>query len=69
MAERMHHTGTAQRRLMATIAQRYDSGKYSDLTITCGNQSWQVHRNIVCFDSNFFAAACDGNFLVRILFH
>ncbi|KAG7002083.1 tRNA (guanine(26)-N(2))-dimethyltransferase [Physcia stellaris] len=48
---------------MATVAQRFDSGKYSDLTITCGNQSWQVHRNIVCFDSNFFAAACDGNFL------
>ena len=40
------------------------SGKYSDLTLTCGSRSWKVHKGVLCLQSDFFAKACDGNFKV-----
>jgi hypothetical protein len=40
------------------------SGKYSDLTIFCGEQKFFVHRAIICPRSKFFSAACDGGFKV-----
>jgi hypothetical protein len=33
------------------------SGKYSDLTITCGKDTYKVHKNIVCLRSGFFERA------------
>jgi hypothetical protein len=42
------------------------SSKYSDLTIICGNREFNIHRSIVCPRSRFFAAACDGEFLVSL---
>ncbi|CAG7557990.1 unnamed protein product [Fusarium equiseti] len=39
-----------------------DSGKYTDLTIICGRDRYAVHKAIVCTQSRFFAAACDGPF-------
>ncbi|KAM0717580.1 hypothetical protein Q7P37_007432 [Cladosporium fusiforme] len=52
---------------MATPAQGsvgslLESGKYSDLTLKCGNRSWKVHKSVVCLRSDFFAGACDGLF-------
>lgn len=41
------------------------SGKYSDLTLTCGSRSWKVHKGVLCLQSDFFAKACDGDFKVR----
>ncbi|KAK5710265.1 hypothetical protein LTR17_019035 [Elasticomyces elasticus] len=38
------------------------TGKYSDLTIKCGDKQWAVHKAIVCMQSPFFAKACDGSF-------
>ncbi|RMZ03068.1 hypothetical protein D0862_05802 [Hortaea werneckii] len=35
-----------------------DTGEYSDLTIKCGDHTFQVHKNIVCARSEYFAAAC-----------
>lgn len=40
------------------------SGKYSDLTLTCGSRSWKVHKGVLCLQSDFFAKACDGDFKV-----
>lgn len=40
------------------------SGKYSDLTLTCGSQIWKVHKGVMCLQSDFFAKACDGDFKV-----
>ncbi|KAL8792015.1 MAG: hypothetical protein Q9195_005356 [Heterodermia aff. obscurata] len=50
------------RRTLADQSKLWETGKYSDLTITCGGRKWLVHRNIVCLRSRFFAAACDGSF-------
>jgi len=41
------------------------SGKYADLTITCGERSWNVHEIVVCAQSDFFTKACDGAFKVQ----
>ncbi|KAI6810336.1 hypothetical protein KC332_g11238 [Hortaea werneckii] len=35
-----------------------DTGEYSDLTIKCGDRTFQVHKNIICTRSEYFAAAC-----------
>ena len=41
-----------------------ESGKYSDLTLTCDSRSWKVHKGVLCLQSDFFAKACDGDFRV-----
>ncbi|CZR45755.1 uncharacterized protein FPRO_15069 [Fusarium proliferatum ET1] len=38
------------------------TGKYSDLTIVCGNNRYRVHRNIICARSKFFDVSCDSGF-------
>ncbi|RFN52867.1 amino acid transport protein gap1 [Fusarium flagelliforme] len=38
-----------------------EEGKYSDLTIECGEDSYTVHKAIICTRSPFFAARCDGD--------
>src|SRR5947207_15393716 len=42
-----------------------ESGKYSDLTLTCGDDEYRVHRAIVCPHSAFFEAACGGDFAIN----
>ncbi|OBT66387.1 hypothetical protein VE03_04880 [Pseudogymnoascus sp. 23342-1-I1] len=39
-----------------------DSGKYSDLRITCKDRTWNVHRAVICTASPVFAAMIDGEF-------
>lgn len=39
-----------------------DSGKYSDLTITCGSKSYPVHRALLATRSSFFDGACRNPF-------
>jgi hypothetical protein len=37
-------------------------GKYSDLTITCNERQWFVHKVILCSRSGFFDGACSNQF-------
>ena len=41
-----------------------ESGKYSYLTLKCGNRNWKAHKSVLCIQSDFFAKACDGGFKV-----
>jgi hypothetical protein len=34
---------------------------FVDLTIKCGTHVWDVHRVVVCAQSEFFLEACDGS--------
>ncbi|KAK5701084.1 hypothetical protein LTR17_022915 [Elasticomyces elasticus] len=43
-------------------ADLFHTSKYSDLTVTCGGLEWNVHKSIICTQSDFFAKACDGSF-------
>ncbi|KAL8700684.1 MAG: hypothetical protein Q9201_005313 [Fulgogasparrea decipioides] len=51
-----------QQRLLGRISALFESGKYSDLTITNHERVYHVHRNVLCVASKFFAAICDGAF-------
>ena len=52
------------RRSLVDQSSLWETGRYSDMTITCRGRKWHVHRNIVCLRSTFFAAACDSSFQV-----
>ncbi|KAJ4299737.1 hypothetical protein N0V90_004983 [Kalmusia sp. IMI 367209] len=43
--------------LTKRLKKLYTTGEYSDLVITCGNDTHQVHKSIVCSGSGFFAGA------------
>ncbi|KAF3922550.1 hypothetical protein ABW21_db0205608 [Orbilia brochopaga] len=47
---------------MHKLSSLLESGKYSDLKITCGSKEWLVHKAIICTQSEYFAAICDSNF-------
>ncbi|KAG9698856.1 hypothetical protein KCU95_g2244, partial [Aureobasidium melanogenum] len=44
--------------LLSTIASLHESGAYSDFKIVCGSDTYNVHKNIICPQSEFFQAAC-----------
>ncbi|CEJ62639.1 hypothetical protein PMG11_11134 [Penicillium brasilianum] len=48
--------------LLASLAKLRLDPQYSDLTITCGDQVYWVHKSIICPRSAFSAKACHGNF-------
>ncbi|KAF2134922.1 hypothetical protein P153DRAFT_329795 [Dothidotthia symphoricarpi CBS 119687] len=47
----------SQKQLLASFKGLLKSGAYSDLTVTCGDDSYKVHRVIVCERADFFARA------------
>ncbi|THC88173.1 hypothetical protein EYZ11_012379 [Aspergillus tanneri] len=49
---------------MFKLSKILSSGRYSDLTLTCDGQKFNVHKAIVCSQSPVLAAACNGNFQV-----
>ncbi|KAF4497644.1 amino acid transport GAP1 [Fusarium agapanthi] len=48
--------------LGASLWKLYETGMFSDLIITCGDDVHKVHKAIVCPRSSFFTVACSGNF-------
>lgn len=48
--------------LLEALKGLYQSGDYSDLTLSCGGKDYKLHKSIVCPRSDFFAAACRGHF-------
>ncbi|KAF1978713.1 hypothetical protein BU23DRAFT_186363 [Bimuria novae-zelandiae CBS 107.79] len=46
----MMHSWSRWSRLLKT-------GKHSDFTITCGDKTWNVHRAVICSQSEFFDAS------------
>jgi hypothetical protein len=40
------------------VYRLHESGAYSDLTIVCGSDTYNVHKAIICPQSSFFRAAC-----------
>ncbi|THX70936.1 hypothetical protein D6D05_08435 [Aureobasidium pullulans] len=44
--------------LASTIAKLHKSGAYSDFKIVCGQNTYNVHKAIICPQSAFFKAAC-----------
>ena len=51
------------RRLTPTSLK--DNKQYADLTIRLDRREWQVHRLVVCPESDFLKGACSGHFQVR----
>ncbi|KAL6157462.1 hypothetical protein ACJBU6_05013 [Exserohilum turcicum] len=47
----------AKKQLMSSLKKSLASGQYSDLKITCGPDSYNVHKVIVCERAEFFARA------------
>ncbi|KAL8890186.1 MAG: hypothetical protein Q9215_002616, partial [Flavoplaca cf. flavocitrina] len=51
-----------QQELIARTASLFLTGEYSDLTITCGDRDFMVHRTFICPASKDLAARCDRTF-------
>ena len=47
----------------------YSHGEYSDLTISCGERHYRVHKSLVCQRLDFLATACRGDFKVGCIAH
>jgi hypothetical protein len=46
----------------AKCPSMFETGKYSDLTIVCGDKSYPVHRALLASRSSFFDGACRNPF-------
>lgn len=53
-------------RIVACNTSLFTSQLYSDIIIRCGTDEYKLHRAIICPRSTFFAAACNGAFMVSI---
>ncbi|KAI4674179.1 uncharacterized protein J4E84_010792 [Alternaria hordeiaustralica] len=47
----------ARNQLYLTFKNLLASGNFSDLTVTCGPDSYKVHKNVVCSRAEFFSRA------------
>ena len=44
--------------------RRFSDGQGSDLIVRCGGNTWQLHKFVMCNQSEWFAKACKRNFNV-----
>lgn len=42
----------------------YDAGRFTDVTIVCGDREFKCHKMVLCTQSKFFEAACFNGFKV-----
>ncbi|KAK3320257.1 BTB/POZ protein [Cercophora scortea] len=49
-------------RFLSADAELLESGLFSDVTVTCGSKTWNLHKNILCTRSSWFKKALTGNF-------
>ncbi|CAN9449974.1 unnamed protein product [Alternaria alternata] len=47
----------AREELVGTLKSLLESGDYSDFVITCGTDTYNVHKNVVCTRAGFFKGA------------
>ncbi|RYO37466.1 hypothetical protein AA0111_g2145 [Alternaria arborescens] len=47
----------AREELMGTLKSLLESDEYSDFVITCGTDTYNVHKNVVCTRAGFFKGA------------
>ncbi|KAH6843420.1 hypothetical protein B0I37DRAFT_217667 [Chaetomium sp. MPI-CAGE-AT-0009] len=45
------------------LSSLHGDEKYTDLTVTCGEQTFRLHRAVICPQSPFFEKACTGGFM------
>lgn len=56
--------------LMLVSADRFrlwEDTQFSDATIIMGEKTWQVHRWVLCKQSNYFMKALEGSFKVECM--
>ncbi|KAF4443092.1 hypothetical protein FACUT_1646 [Fusarium acutatum] len=60
--QRISASMAAQSAQSQALVDLLKTGDYSDLTISCGQDQYRVHKAIICPRSHFFEAACSGEF-------
>ncbi|KAK4549103.1 hypothetical protein LTR36_007559 [Oleoguttula mirabilis] len=55
-------TGTTNDRIVLASAELFRTGRYSDMTVVCGERSWELHKSVVLVQSEVFERMCDGAF-------
>ena len=52
-------------RLLLTFDRLLETGDYSDLVLDCQGVRFNVHRIVLCPQSDYFGAICAGSIKVR----
>ncbi|RMZ00582.1 hypothetical protein D0862_06679 [Hortaea werneckii] len=48
--------------IVEALQECFETGEYADMTITCEDKIWRVHKVVVCSQVPFFAKAVTGRF-------
>ncbi|KAK0610665.1 BTB/POZ protein [Bombardia bombarda] len=51
-----------ENRFLSSDEKLLESGLFSDVTVKCGDKTWNLHKNILCSRSIWFEKALTGNF-------
>lgn len=55
------------RDILADFHSLWGDRQFADATIVMGDQTWKVHRWVICKQSSYFMTALEGSFMVRRL--